>query len=109
VKEVVQTFEDIIRRTLAPATAFLFLLGVVHLADAAFRSDITAGARWDAWVAEFVKLGETKSVLWLGAGLLIGLTGCSYVLALIHQAIFDNGLRGSFSSGWGKDHLAHPR
>jgi len=31
------------------------------------------------------------------------------VLALIHQAIFDNGLRGSFSSGWGKDHLAHPR
>ena len=105
-KEFAQVFEDLIRRMLAPATAFVVLFFLVHIIDGVQGGGLRV---WNVQIQRMTDIIGHK----VGA-LLIIMVGMSYILSTLQQIFFDNRLRKSFSPWyferiWTWDMLKDPR
>ena len=98
--KIVEVFEDLIRRHIAPSASFFVLLAAGNLIAAALvQNSVSPGdlvATWINWFGFIYK--QVNSVSLLGAVFLLGLVGLSYILSTLSQVLYDNTLKENFCS-----------
>lgn len=95
-KEVLETFEDLIRRIFGPATALFPLLIAAHWLECVIVNTDACSTRHANLVDWLFSLqgSDPRTIL---AGLLL-LFGAGYVMAMLHCFLFDHWLHKSFQS-----------
>ena len=96
--KIVEVFEDLIRRNIAPSASFFVLLASGNLIAAAIvpgaPSPDAVMAAWISWFGFLYQ--KVGSVTLLGALFLLCLVGLSYVLSTLSQVLYDNSLKRNF-------------
>lgn len=113
-KEVMQVFERLIRRSLAPSVTFVFAFLVVDLVSGQYTGE-PPPLRLSYWLGLFRSfVRDIEGVV--GVLAVIAVVGLGFALGTVQQVLFDNTLRRDFPAGrllwWLRsenDHLARLR
>ncbi len=92
--EVVKMFESLIRRNIAPSLGFFAFVAVADLVIVFFVSGTDPLSRVGIWLQR-LSTEQTTILIFL---FLLALTGLSYVLAALHQVLYDDWLRADFDA-----------
>lgn len=95
--KVVKTFEDLIRRYIAPSSSFCVLLLAGHILCIGLLPEEDAARVWNVWKEGYGMLVGAKSASLVIFVFLLILTGLSYVLATLDKVFLDNSLKGNFN------------
>ncbi len=98
--KIVELYEDLIRRNIAPSASLFVLLAIGHLMAAAMLSGTPSPSEMvHSWFVAFETLYKgIASVTLLGGIFFLILVGLSYILSALHQILYDNTLKKNFNT-----------
>lgn len=95
-EKFIVTFENLVRRGIAPSVAFFVIFGGIDLAHSHLCEGVNWNERLEVWQVVATKQLASIPEAMLTVFALLFILGLSYVLTTINQLLFDEFLRGNF-------------